>query len=406
MKKILITLFSFLLFFQLFGQNKIADALFENFEYKLAIQYYNSPVEVVNTNFEIETLNLESRIRLALCYYRIHDFKNAEIELQKLIEIEDIDPIFYHYYAICLKNNKKYKQAKKYFIKTQKIDSTHFYNNLYLKSLDSLILWDSNIVDIKVEEVSDLNSSLADFSPQYYKNGILFCSEQIHDSLSKRKHIDFNPIFENIENAAQRIVIAAKIQNELTYGSDLSPRTSLVYSTVNYSKLFNIESLYNIPKDAIGKTEIIAENKKINIGSYYYDSLNNELFYTNSINTNSWTPDVNEHSILYSAKLNSEKNKLIKKKRTKIKRLSLRFGSGDPSITSDGNIMYFVSDKSKGYGGTDIYFVYTNNGQVMSAPINLVPRIYSSGHELAPYIFENCFYFAFLVFFVFAVVYI
>jgi len=61
--------------------------------------------------------------------------------------------------------------------------------------------------------------------------------------------------------------------------------------------------------------------------------------------------------------------------------------------------LYFSADFEDGYGGTDIYFVYTNRGQVMSAPINLGPRINSSGNEIAPYIFENNFYFASDVFY-------
>lgn len=61
--------------------------------------------------------------------------------------------------------------------------------------------------------------------------------------------------------------------------------------------------------------------------------------------------------------------------------------------------LYFSADFEEGYGGTDIYFVYTNNGQVMSAPINLGPRINSSGNEVAPFIFENSFYFASDVFY-------
>lgn len=61
--------------------------------------------------------------------------------------------------------------------------------------------------------------------------------------------------------------------------------------------------------------------------------------------------------------------------------------------------LYFVADFGDGYGGTDIYFVYTNSGQVMSAPINLGPRINSPGNEVAPFIFENSFYFASDVFY-------
>ncbi|MEC7264851.1 MAG: OmpA family protein [Bacteroidota bacterium] len=61
--------------------------------------------------------------------------------------------------------------------------------------------------------------------------------------------------------------------------------------------------------------------------------------------------------------------------------------------------LYFAADFEDGYGGTDIYFVYTTNGQVMSAPINLGPRINSPGNEIAPFVFEDSFYFASDVFY-------
>tara|TARA_E500000318_G_C3563774_1_gene214755 strand:- start:1538 stop:3217 length:1680 start_codon:yes stop_codon:yes gene_type:complete len=70
-----------------------------------------------------------------------------------------------------------------------------------------------------------------------------------------------------------------------------------------------------------------------------------------------------------------------------------------PFYDDSSGKLYFAADFEDGYGGTDIYFVYTNKGQVMSAPINLGPRINSSGNEIAPFIFENSFYFASDVFY-------
>jgi len=61
--------------------------------------------------------------------------------------------------------------------------------------------------------------------------------------------------------------------------------------------------------------------------------------------------------------------------------------------------LYFAANLDGGYGGTDLYYVNTNQGQVMSAPINLGPRINSPGNEIAPYIFEGALYFASDVFY-------
>ncbi|MFT6797868.1 MAG: outer membrane protein OmpA-like peptidoglycan-associated protein, partial [Maribacter sp.] len=51
------------------------------------------------------------------------------------------------------------------------------------------------------------------------------------------------------------------------------------------------------------------------------------------------------------------------------------------------------------YGGTDIYYVTTNNGQIMSAPTNLGPRINSPGNEISPYLFNGDLYFSSDVFY-------
>ncbi|MGB5820620.1 MAG: OmpA family protein [Saonia sp.] len=56
--------------------------------------------------------------------------------------------------------------------------------------------------------------------------------------------------------------------------------------------------------------------------------------------------------------------------------------------------LYFAANFGDSFGGTDIYFVYTNNGQIMSAPVNLGPRINTPGNEIAPFFFENSLYFS------------
>lgn len=61
--------------------------------------------------------------------------------------------------------------------------------------------------------------------------------------------------------------------------------------------------------------------------------------------------------------------------------------------------LYFAANLEGGYGGTDLYYVNTNQGQIMSAPINLGPRINSPGNEIAPYVFEESLYFSSDVFY-------
>ena len=70
-----------------------------------------------------------------------------------------------------------------------------------------------------------------------------------------------------------------------------------------------------------------------------------------------------------------------------------------PFYDEESGRLYFAANLEDGYGGTDLYSVYTNNGLIMSAPQNLGPRVNSPGNEIAPYIFEGNLYFSSDVFY-------
>ena len=65
-----------------------------------------------------------------------------------------------------------------------------------------------------------------------------------------------------------------------------------------------------------------------------------------------------------------------------------------PFFDDSSQRLYFAANLEGGYGGTDLYYVHTNNGQIMSAPVNLGPRINTPGNEISPYISGNSIYFA------------
>ncbi|UJH68321.1 OmpA family protein [Allomuricauda sp. SCSIO 65647] len=70
-----------------------------------------------------------------------------------------------------------------------------------------------------------------------------------------------------------------------------------------------------------------------------------------------------------------------------------------PFYHAETGRLYFAANFEDSYGGTDLYYVATNNGQIMSAPVNLGSRINSPGNEIAPFIFENSLYFSSDVFY-------
>ena len=74
-----------------------------------------------------------------------------------------------------------------------------------------------------------------------------------------------------------------------------------------------------------------------------------------------------------------------------VKPLSFNKGNDSymhPSISPDGEKLYFASNKSGGYGGFDIYFA-EKDGDSWSEPINMGPEINSNGNEGFPYMPPN-----------------
>ncbi len=57
-----------------------------------------------------------------------------------------------------------------------------------------------------------------------------------------------------------------------------------------------------------------------------------------------------------------------------------------PSITSDGKVLYFVSDRPGGYGGYDIYRTRMVDSCNWCEPENLGPEINTAGNEKSPFI--------------------
>lgn len=58
---------------------------------------------------------------------------------------------------------------------------------------------------------------------------------------------------------------------------------------------------------------------------------------------------------------------------------------GMPSVSTDVNDMYFVSNRAGGYGGHDIWVTHFQNG-LWQMPINLGPQINTAGNETSPFI--------------------
>jgi outer membrane protein OmpA-like peptidoglycan-associated protein len=66
--------------------------------------------------------------------------------------------------------------------------------------------------------------------------------------------------------------------------------------------------------------------------------------------------------------------------------LNSEFWDSQPSISCDGTIMYFVSNREGGLGGTDLWKSKMGPNGIWGDPVNLGPTINTAGDEETPYI--------------------
>ncbi|MBI4645266.1 MAG: PD40 domain-containing protein [Bacteroidia bacterium] len=70
--------------------------------------------------------------------------------------------------------------------------------------------------------------------------------------------------------------------------------------------------------------------------------------------------------------------------------VNTQFRESEPSFSSDGKTLYFVSDRPGGYGQYDIWKTTYNDLNFWTKPVNLGPKINTDGHEMSPFIhFDN-----------------
>lgn len=71
------------------------------------------------------------------------------------------------------------------------------------------------------------------------------------------------------------------------------------------------------------------------------------------------------------------------------KKINTRWWESQPSLSSDGRMLYFVSDRPDGLGGKDIWVTTLSESGEWSEPKNLGPTVNTNKEELSPFIHAN-----------------
>ena len=326
------------------GKLKRAKKLFDGLAYIDAIELYNQILEKDD--------NAEAKIYLADAYRKINDTENAEYWYGQVVRLPESQPIHKLYYGQMLQRNGKCDLAKEWYEQYVEAVPDEVRAQYLLRACD----YEEELTtkNAGVFETTHLpfNSNLDDFSPAFYQGGLVFASERDKGSAVKREHTwTGNPFLElfNVEMKAS--------------GGDENP--------------CNFE--YGRPQKFSDEV-----NEKFHEAAVTFSSDQNEIFYTAN-NYDGDSDDGTRKLKVYSSRSEGDGKWS--------KRESLPFNSDEysvahPSLSADGNRLYFSADMPGGFGGMDLYYSDLESGR-WGPPTNLGPAINTEGHEIFPYIGPN-----------------
>jgi outer membrane protein OmpA-like peptidoglycan-associated protein len=203
-----------------------------------------------------------------------------------------------------------------------------------------IILGQSETYTIK--KASFCSKKYDEFSPVYFKNGIVFCSNR---------------------------------------NSGLSNR-----STSENKGLFKIYYIDTTGKADWESTSLFSKNLTtiLNDGPVTFSRFRDTIYYSRNQDISSKLSDISSAR----NKLGIYSSVMIDGQWTKIRELRINnewYNVTTPCISPDGKKLYFASDKPGGFGGSDLYYSLWKNDR-WEDPVNLGPVINTKGNESYPFI--------------------
>ena len=320
-----------------------ADIFFYGYDYKSAIVEYQREMAKA-------PLKNNQLLNLADSYYKLGNYKQAS---EIYLDVNKKDSVM---------SNHRLNNMLQSLAKTSSVDRVRTFLNSKRNILPNELLenaefnyglLDSHEGDLQDFKVINLraNSPQADFAPSFYEDKVLFSSARGQKSKGVYKP----------SGEAYLDIFVGRVRSD---GDVLSvnpfigiPESEYHQATPYYSQ--ETGKLFYISSNTQDGELRFDENGKNSLAISLYDAQMGPRFLLKDLSTSFYYPFYDEAS----------------------------------------SRLYFAANFEEGYGGTDIYYVVTSNGQIMSEPTNLGPRINSPGNEIAPYIFDSNLYFSSDVFY-------
>lgn len=320
-------------------QTKSADKLFDRYEFVKAASAYEVLVKSGNSDSYVFK-------QLGKSYYYMNDTSQSEKWYEKAMQVEQ-DADTHYRYAQLLKSNGKYADSDtqmKVFVSMQPNDprAQEFVNNPdYLSKISGI----EKLFDIKK---LNINSTKSDFGAIQYNNVLYFASSR--NEIGKIYGLNNEPFLD-------------------LYQSDYTEKEA------TYSEPTPVSDLNSIYHE--GPLTMSQDGKTVYFSS---ESFNEKIFKKNR-QKNIKDGQVN----LYKA--TKENGKWVNI--TPLPFNSKNYSVSNPSLSNDGNVLYFSSNMVGTIGGLDIWKVAVHTDGSFGTPENLGSKVNTSQDESFPFVSEE-----------------
>ena len=331
---------------------KEADALFNQFNYALALPAYKATL-----SGQKPTLYVTQRI--AECYRLMNNSREAENWYNRVISFPDHDPKALKYAADAARENGNYDRAKQLYTQFgQRVPSQAALVAQLNASCDNARQWLANPEPYELQKLTNVNSTGSDFSPVLLPDGLVFTSDREVDT---RKN---NRVYGWTGKANYKLYYAPQ-RKDGRFDAPVLFDNSINNNYHNGSAIFTPD----------GKTiyftrinEVKSKQKHRNNDPFSWIKFDEKNTYVNRLE-------------VFIAQKNGEN--WSKPKPFSYNKVN-NYSVGHPALSPDGQMLYFVSDMPGGLGETDIYYCVRQANGEWGQPVNAGNKINTSGKELFP----------------------
>lgn len=376
---------------------RIGDKYYRNMSYVQAIATYEDVLKADPENIAVLP-------NLANSYLKVYDTQKAENIFAVLVRQFPKDSNFVLSYAKLLAIHKKYNVSAYNFRLHAKLCPTDQRGLNFAQAYESNSL--QKIQNNSIITLANFNSAYSDFSPVFYKSGLIFCSARKPKAVVQRTFdwdlsnfldLYYIPDTSNIKAAPQIDTIAGKSKRrKIHYNDDDTRQTSNDTKTMaGFLSHRYIDTTGMFVTDALlinGFSKNV--NSKYHEGPAVFNKKQDFMLFTRN-NYNKGRTRKSQEGI---NKLNLYSAEKVGQEWKHVKALNINnndYSIGHPALSPNDSILYFVSDMPGGIGGTDLYKSQRDEKGNWTTPVNLGRPINTEGNEQFPYFDrEGTFYFS------------